>query len=318
MTVSQANSESVPLIVILGATASGKTELAVRLAGYFDLEVVSADSRQVYRGMDIGTAKPEPFELQAVVHHLIDIVDPHESFSAADFEEMGKKAVHDIHCRQKLPLLVGGTGLYIKVLTEGLLAAPSGHAEYREKLKRLEKEGGEGTLHQALKEVDPPLAARLFPKDLIRIIRGLEVFAQTGKRLSDIQAEHGFRQGGFRTLKLGIRVGREDLYRRIDRRVENMLRKGLIEETEGLLKKGCSPALKAMQAIGYRECIAFLEGGIGANEMTESIQRETRHYAKRQMTWFGKDKSVTWLESLKEFDRILALIENFILMKEMK
>ena len=318
MKVSPTNSELISLVVILGPTASGKTELAARLAEYFDLEVVSADSRQVYRGMDIGTAKPSPTELEAVVHHLIDVVDPHESFSAADFEENGKKAVCDIRSRGKLPFLVGGTGLYIKALTEGLLAAPSGHSEYRGKLKRLEEEGGEGTLYQALQEVDPPLAARLFPKDLIRIVRGLEVFAQTGKRLSDFQAEHGFRSGGFRTLKLGLQVGREELYERIDWRVEKMLHEGLVEETEGLLKKGYSPALKAMQAIGYRECAAYLEGRINTNEMIDTIQRETRRYAKRQMTWFDKDNSVTWLESFKEFDKILALIEEFILMKKMK
>ena len=318
MTLSPMDSALTPLIVILGPTASGKTELAVKLAGYFDLEVVSADSRQVYRGMDIGTAKPDSSELKAVVHHLIDVVDPHENFSAADFEERGRAIVSDIRSRGKVPFLVGGTGLYIKALTEGLLAAPSGNPEYREKLKQLEKEGGEGSLYQALKEVDPPLAARLFPKDLIRIIRGLEVFAQTGKRLSDFQAEHGFRGGAFRTLKLGIRVERETLYEHIDLRVKKMIATGLVAETEGLLRKGCFSSLKSMQAIGYRECVSYLEGRIDSNEMVEIIQRETRRYAKRQMTWFNKDKSVTWLESLKDFDRILALIDNFILMKEMK
>lgn len=312
------NSVPVPMVVILGPTASGKTDLVVKIARYFDLEVISADSRQIYRGMDIGTAKPTAEERHAVVHHLIDLVDPHEKFSAADFEEQGTRIAHDINSRNKTPVLVGGTGLYIKALTEGLSAAPAGRPEYREKLKKLEVESGAGTLYQALCEVDPPLAARLFPKDVIRIVRGLEVFAQSGKRLSDFQKEHGFRKSVFRTLKLGIHVERESLYDRIDRRVENMLREGLIEETQRLLDQGGSLSQQAMQAIGYRECLSCLEGKILLNEVIETIQRETRRYAKRQMTWFRKDKSVIWLESLKDFDRILKLIENFILMKEMK
>jgi tRNA dimethylallyltransferase len=318
MMTSITNSAPVPMVVILGPTASGKTGLAVKLAHYFDLEVISADSRQIYRGMDIGTAKPTAEERQAVLHHLIDMVDPQEKFSAADFEEQGTRIAHDINARNKLPVLVGGTGLYIKALTEGLLAAPSGHSEYREKLKKLEVESGEGTLYQALCQVDPPLAARLFPKDVIRIIRGLEVFAQTGKRLSDFQEEHGFRKSAFRTLKLGVHVERESLYDRIDRRVENMIREGLIEETQRLLEQGVSLSHPAMQAIGYRECLSYLDGKMFLSEVIETIQRETRRYAKRQMTWFRKDKSVTWLESLEDFDRILKLIENFILMKGMK
>ncbi len=318
MMTSNPNSVQDPMVVILGPTASGKTGLAVKLARYFDLEVISADSRQIYRGMDIGTAKPTAEERHAVAHHLIDMVDPHEKFSAADFEEQGTRIAYDINSRNKLPVLVGGTGLYIKALTEGLLAAPSGHSEYREKLKNLEVESGEGTLYQALCKVDPPLAARLFPKDVIRIIRGLEVFAQTGKRLSAFQEEHGFRKSEFRTLKLGIHVERESLYDRIDRRVENMVREGLIEETQSLLDQGCSLSHPAIQAIGYRECLSYLNEKMLLSEVIDTIQRETRRYAKRQMTWFRKDKSVIWLESLKDFDRILALIENFILMTEMK
>jgi tRNA dimethylallyltransferase len=308
----------IPLIVILGPTASGKTDLAIRLSRHFDLEVISADSRQVYRWMDIGTAKPTSQEVQAVAHHLIDVVDPDENFSAADFEERGNRIARSISTRGKLPFLVGGTGLYIKALTEGLLAAPSGNSAYREKLKRIEAESGEGTLYEALCKVDPPLAERLFPKDVIRIIRGLEVFAQTGKRLSDFQEEHGFRKRDFRTLKLGVLVERENLNDLIDRRVEKMMQEGLVEETRSLLEKGFSPSLKSMQAIGYRECVSCLDGKMNLKTVIETIQRETRRYAKRQMTWFGKDKSVIWLESFKDFDRILALIEKFILMKKMK
>ena len=316
--MSPLDTSPIPLIVILGPTASGKTELALRLSRHFDLEVISADSRQVYRGMDIGTAKPTKKELETVVHHLIDVVDPDENFSAADFEARGNRIVRGISTRGKQPFLVGGTGLYIKALTEGLLAAPSGNSVYREKLKRIEMENGVGTLYEALCKVDPPLAERLFPKDVIRIIRGLEVFAQTGKRLSDFQEEHGFRKSDFRTLKLGIHVERENLNDRIERRVEKMMGGGLLEETRDLLDKGFLPSLKSMQAIGYGECITHLEGKMSLETAIETIQRETRRYAKRQMTWFRKDKSVTWLESSKDFDRILALIEKFILMKKMK
>ena len=300
-----------PLIVIVGPTASGKTALALRLARYFDLEVISADSRQVYLDMEIGTAKPTAEERRLVPHHLLDLVRPDQEFSVLHFERLGKKAVSEIRHRGRLPFLVGGTGLYIKALTDGLLTAPSADPELRRELLAMEQENGEGTLYRYLSRVDPALAGRLFPKDLVRVMRGLEVFLQSGRTLSDIQGEHGFRSGAFRTLKLGIAWEREPLYRRINQRVDAMLTAGLIEETRGLLRKGYSPRLRALQALGYREAALHLEGAMSLEKLRETMQRETRRYAKRQMTWFRKDKSVVWLDSQKEFDKMLPLIEKF-------
>lgn len=302
-----------PLVVILGPTASGKTDLSLRLAEHFDLEVISADSRQVYREMEIGTAKPSTEERLRVPHHLIDVVRPDEEFSALDFEKLGTAALAAIRARRHIPFLVGGTGLYIKVLTQGLLAAPSTRRELREKLLRLEQGQGEGALHRWLQEVDPVLAERIFPRDLVRIVRGLEVFIQSGRPLSAFQAEHGFRTGRSRTLKLGIRMEREELYRRIGLRVDAMLAAGLVEEVAGLLAKGYPADLKAMQALGYRECLCHIEGRMSLDDVRETMKRETRRYAKRQLTWFNQDKSVVWLDSPREFDNILSLIEKFIL-----
>ncbi|NLC71873.1 MAG: tRNA (adenosine(37)-N6)-dimethylallyltransferase MiaA [Desulfuromonadaceae bacterium] len=302
-----------PLVVILGPTASGKTDLSLRLADRFDLEIVSADSRQVYRDMDIGTAKPSAGERLRVPHHLLDVVRPDQPFNAVHFEKLGREAVAGIRGRGRVPFVVGGTGLYIKVLTEGLLEAPSTRPEIRENLLRLEKEKGEGTLHRFLRRVDPVLADRVFPRDLVRIVRGLEVFIQSGRPLSDFQRLHGFATGTCRTLKLGVRIEREELYRRIDLRVEAMLAAGLVEEAASLLEKGYGADLKAMQALGYRECLLHIGGRMSLAEVREIMKRETRRYAKRQMTWFNKDKSVVWLDSQKEFDRMLPLIEKFIL-----
>jgi len=299
------------LVIILGPTASGKTELSLRLAEYFDLEIVSADSRQVYRGMDIGTAKPSAEERRKVRHHLIDVIWPNEGFNAVDFEQLGKKALDGIRERGRLPFVVGGTGFYIKVLTEGLLDAPSGQADIRQRLLSIEKKRGEGSLHRLLSRVDPELGARLYSRDLPRIVRGLEVFLQSGRPLSAFQRDHGFRCVSSRTLKLGVRVERKELYRRIDQRVDSMLASGLVEEAAGLSKKGYGVGLKAMQALGYRECLQHIAGKMTLDEVRETMKRETRRYAKRQMTWFNKDKSVVWLDYQQEFDKMLPLIEKF-------
>lgn len=302
-----------PLVVILGPTASGKTALSLMLADYFDLEIISADSRQVYRHMEIGTAKPTAEERRRAPHHLIDVVSPDEEFTALQFHKLGQAALDGIRNRGRIPFLVGGTGFYIKVLTEGLLEAPSAHAELRDKLLRLEKDKGEGTLYRLLLQVDPALGERLFPRDLVRIVRGLEVFIQSGRPLSDFQKCHGFRGRTSRIRKLGVAVERQELYRRIDLRVDRMLAAGLVDEVAQLLDKGYTRGLKAMQALGYRECLLHLEGKMTLAEVRETMKRETRRLAKRQMTWFNKDKSVVWLDSQKEFDKMLPLIEKFLL-----
>lgn len=299
------------LVVICGPTAAGKTALALALATRFNIEVISADSRQVYRGMDIGTAKPTWEELSRLRHHLVDVVDPDEEFTAADFAEKGRCLASDIVERDCLPLVVGGTGLYIRALTDGLLAAPGGDAALRHELWQLEQLQGEGALYRLLQSRDPGMAATIHPRNRVRIIRALEVLALTGRRLSELQAAHAFADRPYTTLKIGLLPDRDELYRRIDRRVELMLEAGLIEETRGLLDKGYSPRLKALQTIGYRECIRYLQGEIPLDTACSLIQQATRQYAKRQLTWFRKDDSIIWVDSCQESARILALIDKF-------
>jgi len=299
------------LTVICGPTAVGKTELALALAESFDGEIISADSRQVYRLMDIGTAKPTLKEQQRVRHHLIDVVWPNQEFHAARFITLAEAALLDIHHRNKQPFLVGGTGLYIRALTEGLLNAPGADPDLRKRLHaRAEHEGSE-VLHAELAAIDPESAARLHPNDLIRIVRALEVFHQSGRPLSQLQNEHGFNTEHYRTLKIGLTCEREILYDRIDRRSEAMFQKGLLEEAEQILQAGYDPGLKIFRTIGYRQAFAFLRGEITRDEAVEDLKRCTRRYAKQQVTWFRKDKSIIWLESSSDFVTIQKLIENF-------
>jgi tRNA dimethylallyltransferase len=304
-------SSRIPLLVICGPTASGKTALALELAERWPFEVVSADSRQVYRTMDIGTAKPTPAELRRLRHHLVDVVDPEDEFSAADFVRLGHAAIADVVARGKLPVLVGGTGLYIQALTEGLLDAPGADAELRRQLLADEAAGGAGTLHRRLAAVDPVSAARLPPRNLVRIVRALEVYQLSGRPLSDLQAEHGFADQPYRLLVLGLTAAREELYRRIDRRSEQMFAAGLIEETRALLERSVPPECKSLRTIGYREVVRLLSGDIDQATALTLVQRETRRYAKRQLTWFAKTPEIIWVDSSQEFGKIPSLIEHF-------
>jgi tRNA dimethylallyltransferase len=305
------DNHGLPLTVLCGPTASGKTALALELCERLGAEIVSADSRQVYRGMDIGTAKATESERKRVPHHLVDVADPGENFTVADFARQGGEAIARLDRLGRRAMVVGGTGLYIRALTEGLVPAPGEDPLVRADLGQLEINRGEGALHRRLQEVDPALAERLHPRDRVRIVRALEVFALTGRRLSELQAGHGFRERPFRLFKIGLAPEREELYRRIDRRVEAMLAAGLLEEVEGLLARGVPPDGKALQTIGYRECILHLQGKLALAEATERIQRDSRRYAKRQLTWFRKDKSTIWFDSWRESAKILALIEHF-------
>lgn len=299
------------LTVICGPTAVGKTELTLRLAESFDAEIISADSRQVYRLMDIGTAKPTPAEQQQVRHHLIDVIWPSEEFHVARFISLAEAAMQTIRFRNKLPFLVGGTGLYIKALTEGLLDAPGADPELRKHLHEKAAHEGSEVLHAELAGVDPESAARLHANDLVRIVRALEVFRQSGIPLSRLQDEHGFRTADYRTLKIGLTCERETLYRRIDRRSEAMFRQGLLEEAESILQAGYDPDLKIFRTIGYRQAFALLRGEMTREEAVDDLKRSTRRYAKQQITWFRKDKSIIWLESSSDFVTIQKLIEDF-------
>lgn len=302
----------IPVLIIGGPTASGKTGLAVELAKRYPVEVISADSRQVYRQMDIGTAKATVDERRAVKHHLIDVVDPDEKFSVADFAQRAHTAIAQIHARGHLPLVVGGTGLYIRALTEGLLDLPGEDPELRQQLLEREQQKA-GTVHCLLQQCDPVLAGKLHPHDVTRIIRGIEVFESTGVTLSQWQHEHGFREQPYRLFKLAVSMERSLLYQRINDRVELMIEQGLLKEVESLLAQGYHPDLKAMRTIGYRQAIAHLQDGMPLADAIQWIQQDSRRYAKRQLTWFRKDKSIIWVDYNSEFDSILTWIEEFYL-----
>lgn len=299
------------LPVICGPTAAGKTSLALELAEYFDGEIISADSRQVYRLMDIGTAKPSRAEQQRVRHHLIDVVWPDEHFHVAEFIRLAGEAFVDICSRDKRPFLVGGTGLYIRAFTEGLLQAPGADHKLRLELHLRAEQEGSPSLHAELARFDPVSAERLHPNDLVRIVRALEVYKQSGRALSALQNEHGFSSKPYRTLKIGLNIERDELYQRIDQRAEAMFEQGLLEEAEGLLKAGYDPALKTLQTIGYSQAFAWLLEKMTREEAIDDLKRSTRRYAKQQLTWFRKDKSIIWLESSADFVTIRKSIEEF-------
>ncbi len=303
------------LVVICGPTAGGKTALALQLAEQCEVEIISADSRQVYRQMDIGTAKATVKERSVVRHHLIDVVDPDEDFTASDFLQQGRAALKAIAGRRRLPLVVGGTGLYIEALLRGLVDAPGADPVLRRELAESELRNGPGSLHLRLQTVDPVMAERLTPLDQVRIIRALEVFYQSGQCLSDLQNRHAAAQSPFRVLTIGLTSQRDLLYERIDGRVNAMMEAGLLRETEALLDRGYSPELKALKTIGYRESVNHLLDKASLQDTIALIQRNSRRYAKRQLTWFGKHKEIIWLDSSREFAKVLKLIDHFIMSK---
>ena len=293
------------VLVICGPTASGKSELALRLARALDGEIVNADSMQVYRGMDIGTAKATPEQREAIPHHLINVVNPDQPFSAADFAAAADAAIRDITARGRRTIVVGGTGLYIRALLKGLVDSPGGAEEFRQGLHAEALGSGNQALLERLRQVDPEIAAQLHPNNLLRIIRALEVHHLTGIPLSRYQQAHGFSEERYRSLQIGVRVERSLLYSRIDDRVERMLDEGLLDEVRGLLAAGYDTGLKALRSIGYKETCAYLAGECGLEQARQLIKRNTRHYAKRQLTWFSADRDILWLEYPGNFDTIL-------------
>ena len=299
------------IIIVCGPTASGKSDLAIRLAKQMDAEIVNADSMQIYRGMDIGTAKIAPDQQQDIPHHLIDVADPDQLFSAADFIDATDRAISEIHARGKRVIVVGGTGLYIRALLHGLVDSPSGTAEIRTQLHLEADTLGHEAMWEKLRVVDPKLAAQTHPNNLVRIIRALEVYKMTGIPLSSYQHQHGFRQQRYRSLRIGIKTDRQQLYERIEVRVDKMLADGLLDEVKNLLAKGFSPDLKSMRSIGYKEAVGFLSGQHSLEEAIRLIKRDTRHYAKRQLTWFNADNEIIWLEYPQNFDSISALTIDY-------
>lgn len=299
------------LLVICGPTASGKSALAVQLAKAVQGEIINADSMQIYQGMNIGTAKPTLAQMAGIRHHLIDIVDPVTSFSAADFALAADRAIADIQQRGKRVIIVGGTGLYIKALLKGLVDSPAGDPAMRQQLHLEAEKYGNEVLYGRLKNVDPELAATLHHNNLVRIIRALEVYYHTGIPLSRYQQDHGFAAQRYQALQIGIEVERTTLYERIEKRVEQMLNDGLVQEVAALLAAGYGRELKAMRAIGYKESAAFLTGEGTLAEAERLIKRDTRHYAKRQLTWFRADPDILWFEYPEKFATIEQLAIDF-------
>ncbi len=298
-------------IVIAGPTAGGKTALSVKLALALEAEVINADSMQVYRGMDIGTAKPTETEKQGIPHHLMDVVAPDEAFNAAMFRDMALPLISEIGSRGKVCLVTGGTGLYIKSMTQGLFHCPPSDPELRESLNAEYEENGLSSLYERLKGLDPVAAHRIHPNDRVRILRALEIVQLTEQRPSDMMAAHDFSDKELNTLKICLDVDREILYRRINERSLDMVQGGLIAETEHLLSQGYSADLKPMGAIGYRHMINYLNSTWTLDEAVERLQTDTRRYAKRQLTWFKADPEYEWYRP-ESYDVILKRITLFL------
>lgn len=299
------------IVVICGPTAVGKTAFAIDLAEAFNGEIVGADSMQIYRFMNIGTAKPTRGERARIPHHMIDIVEPDEPFDAERFAERAGMAIAGILDKDKLPVVAGGTGLYIKALIHGLFRTPGVDARIRERLKSEALKAGPATLHARLVRCDPEAAGRIDPNDAHRICRALEVFEMTGRPISEFHRLHRFADDRFDALKIGLRMERSALYERIDRRVEQMIRAGFREEVRRLMEMGYATELKSMQSIGYRHMASYLRERIAWDDAVRTLKRDTRRFAKRQMTWFGADKRIHWLAP----DRMAAarsLVEDFI------
>ena len=292
------------LLVITGPTATGKTALGAEAARMLNGEVISADSMQIYRGMDIGTAKPTPEEMRGVPHHMLDVADPREDFSAARYAEMAAACVEDIRSRGKLPVVVGGTGLYIQGLLRGTeFAAAPGDSGLREELEaEYDREGGEA-FREKLRAVDPERAEKLAPGDKKRLVRAMEVFLLTGETITDHDARSRSVPPRYTAMTLALDFrDRETLYERIDCRAARMFEDGLAEEVRGLLDAGVPLEGTAMQAIGYKETAAYLRGECSLAEAVELVQRRSRQYAKRQLTWLRRDGSVRWIRWEKEPD----------------
>lgn len=296
------------IIVLQGPTGVGKTDAALALAREVPVEIVNADSMQFYRHMDIGTSKPSTEQQTIVPHHLFSIIDPDEGFNAARYMELGRKSIEEILARNKVPLVVGGTGLYIRALTRGLVNAPDRDEALRRDLRKRDPI----SLYAELKRVDPPTARRLNPGDTVRIIRALEVFYLTGEPLSALHRKHGFSDVPYRCLKLTLERERSELYRRIEERVDSMIEQGFEQEVRGLLARGYSPELRPMQSIGYRQMIAYLHGRTSREAAVNEIKKETKRFAKRQMTWFRHDSEAVTVRLPSEQGRIVELIKNFL------
>lgn len=307
-----------PLVVLVGPTAVGKSDVGLRLARALETDLLTADSRQVYRGMDIATDKPAVAQRQGVPHRLIDLVNPDESFNAGQYRHLALQEIERLYGERRLPLIVGGTGLYVRTLIHGLCDAPRADQAFRASLLQKAQGQGRSFLHAELAQVDPELAARLHPHDEVKIVRALEVFHLSGRRLSDVQQEHRFAEQPFSVLMIGLNRERAQLYKRIDERVETMFARGVLEETAQLLAQGYGRETGAMKGLGYQQVAGYLSGDYDRAEALRLLKRDTRHFAKRQLTWFRKEPGLQWwllseqdtAESVAE--RLLETVHSFV------
>ena len=307
-----------PLVVLLGPTAVGKSRVAIQVAKHFGTEILTADSRQVYRGMDIGTDKPTAEDLQTVRHRLLDLVNPDEAFNTGWYRRAALDHIERLYVADLLPLVVGGTGLYIRTLIRGLCPAPQADPIVRADLKKFREQAGRTGLYAELMRVDPAAAARLHPNDEAKVMRALEVYRLSGRLMSEMQAEHQFQEAPFSALVIGLHRAKEALYRRIDERIDWQLAHGMIEETRSLLDRGYGRELGSMKGLGYRHIGAYLANEYEHAEMVRQFKRDTRRFAKRQMTWFRKEPGVEWFfidedEPLEQVGRrVITRIDEFL------
>lgn len=290
-----------PMIILTGPTAVGKTDLSIQLAKAINGEIISADSMQVYRHMDIGSAKVTPEEMDGVPHHLIDVLEPEEEFNVVVFQKLAKEALTGIYERGHIPIIVGGTGFYIQALLYDIdFTENDGDTAIRRELEKLAQIQGAGCLHQMLQEIDPESAAAIHQNNVKRVIRAIEFYRQTGKKISLHNEQEREKQSPYQFLYYVLDTDRKTLYERIDRRVDLMMEHGLVDEVKHLADMGCTRDMVSMQGLGYKEILDYLSGEIPLEEAVYILKRDTRHFAKRQITWFKRERDVRWLE-LEQF-----------------
>ena len=298
------------ILVILGPTAVGKSALALELASQLNGEIVNADSQQVYRFMDIGTGKPSTADRERVRHHLIDVVTPDQEFNAAMFRHLASEVIYQIDERKRNVIVCGGTGLYLKALTHGLFEGPAQNPELRRSLEKEIEESGLNAIYRRLAEIDPTVTSTIHPNDRLRTIRALEVYQLTGKPISQWQSEHRFEEQPFVSLKVGLNRERAELYDRINQRSEDMVEAGFIEEVRGLAARGYSLDSKALRSVGYSQMAKVLRGTLTIDTALEEMKQETRHLAKRQLTWFRGDKEIRWFHP-RQISEIFKSVQQF-------
>lgn len=292
-------------VAVVGPTCTGKTRIAIHLAKLLGGEIISADSRQIYKLATIGTAKPTPEELSEVPHHLVDLLPLDEEMSAGAYSTLARKVVGEVFARDSIPVIVGGSGLYIRALVDGLFEAPEVDDETRRRMReRLRSEGAEKLLGE-LRDIDPKAAEGLLPQNYKRILRALEIYYSSGKQISELR-EANPDSPEFRTIQFGIHMDRKNLYRLIESRVDSMMEKGLVDEVKEILRRGFDPNSNSLQTVGYKEVVAYVRKRITFEEMVAQIKMNTRRYAKRQMTWFRKDSRIIWIESDGKNPEVIA------------